>query len=287
MPSADTIRSAFAHCEAMARDHYENFPVASLLLPRRQRPFVAAIYAFARTADDFADEGERTNQERLDLLDDWGRKLDRAARGDAELPIFVAVAETLSQTGLPADLLADLLTAFRMDVTIKRYESFDDLLGYCRYSANPVGRLVLLLFGQAQTDKCELSDRICTGLQLANFWQDLGVDWNKGRLYVPLEDLRQFGYTEREMAEKVVNDRFRELMKFQVDRAREFLVSGARLPGLTGGRLRWELALTIRGGVGILRRIEALDFDVLSRRPAFQALDKARLLVEAIIQRPV
>jgi len=287
MPTTDQIRAAFAYCETMARNHYENFPVASLLLPKQQRPFVAAIYAFARTADDFADEGELPPQERLALLDDWGYKLEAALHGKPEGPVFIALAETLTRTRLPVEPLRDLLTAFRMDVTTKRFQTFDDLLFYCRHSANPVGRIVLHLFNQADTENVALSDRICTGLQLANFWQDFYVDWGRGRLYVPLEDLRRFGYNEGDIAEKALNDRFRALMKFEVDRARDFLVAGLPLPQRVGGRLKWELDLTIRGGTGILDRIAAADFDVMYQRPAFRAIDKARMIFAAIAQRPV
>jgi squalene synthase HpnC len=287
MPSQDHIKAAFDYCEAMARNHYENFPVASILLPKRQRPFVAAIYAFARTADDFADEGNMSAQDRLDLLDDWARRLEAASRGDARDPVFVALAETMRRTNLPMKPLSDLLTAFRIDVTTRRFATFEELLHYCSYSANPVGRIVLHLFGQATAEAVDLSDNICTGLQLANFWQDLSVDWRKGRLYVPLEDLPQFGYTERDIAEGVVNDQFRALMRFEVNRAKNHLLSGQSLPKLVGGRLGWELGLTLRGGMGILQRVEAVNYDVIHHRPAFRAADKARLVIDAIFKRPL
>jgi squalene synthase HpnC len=276
-------QAAFAHCERMAREHYENFPVASLMLPRAKRKFVAAIYAFARTADDYADEGSLTAPERLALLDAWEKNLLAAAGGQAHDPIFVALAETMSHTGLPVEPLRDLLTAFRMDVSTKRYASFDDLLCYCSHSANPVGRIVLHLLGETTAETVALSDNICTGLQLANFWQDLSVDWYKGRLYVPLEDLCRFGYNEQQLDEGVVDDSFRTLMKFQVDRTKQLLVSGMPLPALVGFRLRWELKATIRGGLGIVRRIEEMNYDVLHARPALRAVDKARILIEAIL----
>jgi squalene synthase HpnC len=287
MDAHDSIRSAFAYCEAMARAHYENFPVASLLLPKRQRPFVAAVYAFARTADDYADEGNRPAQERLDLLEDWGRRLEAASRGEAQDPVFVALAETMLRTNLPLAPLSDLLTAFRMDVMTNRFATFNDLLHYCRHSANPVGRIVLHLFGRTTPGTILLSDQICTGLQLTNFWQDFSVDWQKGRLYIPLEDLRQFGYTEKEIAEKVINDRFRALMRFEVDRAKSHLLAGMSLPGLVGGRLGLELALTLRGGMGILHQVETDGYDVLRHRPAFRAMDKVRLVIDAILRRPL
>ena len=283
--SPDTVRAAFAYCEQMARTHYENFPVASLLLPKRQRPYVAAIYAFARTADDFADEGTLSPEERLGQLDDWERRLDASYRGDAEDPVFIALAETAARTGIPRSPLSALLNAFRMDVTTNRFPTFQDLLNYCQYSANPVGQLVLHLFNQARPETIALSDSICTGLQLANFWQDVSVDWNKGRLYLPLEDLRHFGYTEGQIAEGFVDDRFRALMKYQLQRTRGFLLAGLPLPGMVGFRLRCELALTIRGGLGMLQRIEAAGYDVLHHRPAFRTADKARIVLEAIFGR--
>ncbi len=281
----DTIRAAFAYCEQMARAHYENFPVASLLLPGQQRPYVAAIYAFARTADDFADEGNISSEERLRRLDDWESRLDASYRGEADTQVFIALAETAARTGLPKAPLADLLKAFRMDVTTSRYVTFNDLLHYCRHSANPIGVLVLHLFGEATTENVALSDSICTGLQLANFWQDLHVDWLKGRLYVPLEDLRQFGYTEEDLTARVMDDRFRALMEFQVRRTREFLCAGKSLPGRVGGRLRRELALTMGGGLAILRRIEAGGYDVLHHRPTLRIVDKAAVVFNAVFGR--
>ena len=283
--STPLIQAAFAYCDTMAREHYENFPVASLLLPRSKRLYVAAIYAFARTADDFADEGDAAPEERLERLDGWGRKLAGAAAGQADDHVFIALAETMARTGLPASLLEDLLQAFRMDVTVRRYATYADLLQYCRYSANPVGRIVLHLFDEAKPQNLEYSDRICTGLQLANFWQDVRVDWMKGRLYLPLEDLSHFGYTEGQAAMKMYTDQFRSLMMFEVQRARELLIGGMPLPRNVGFRLQCELALTIRGGLGILRRIEAMGYDVLHHRPSLRTLDKGRIVLEALLHR--
>ena len=230
--SSSPAREAFAHCEALARSHYENFPVASLALPRRIRPYVAAVYAFARTADDYADEGERTPEERLALLDAWEVMLHKAYEGDATHPVFVAITATAEETGMPKQLLLDLLHAFRMDVTVKRYRTFEDVLGYCRYSANPVGRLVLHLFGESRAETTTPSDAICTGLQLANFYQDYSVDLSRGRLYVPLDEMARFGYTEVQRQGAAQDGSFRELMAFQVERAREYLRAGASLLGL-------------------------------------------------------
>jgi phytoene synthase len=276
---ADT--DAFAVCEALAREHYENFPVASLLVPRTHRRFVAAVYAFARTADDFADEGTRPAEERLRLLDDWEEKLQACYNGEASHPVFVALRATIRATGLPQEPLRALLRAFRMDVTRTRYATFDELLGYCVNSANPVGRLVLHLFSASTAETLPLSDHICTALQLANFWQDIGLDWARGRMYLPLEDLRRFGYTEDDLAGGVADDRFRALLRFQVERTRRFFAAGAPLIGCTRGRLRMELAATLRGGRAILEGIEKGGYDTLRRRPVLRRRDTLLMLWEA------
>ena len=280
-------RAAFAHCEALARSHYENFPVASLALPGRIRPYVAAIYAFARTADDFADEGERTPDERLALLDAWEAKLHSAYEGDATDPVFIAVMATAEETGMPKQLLLDLLHAFRMDVTVRRYRTFEDVLGYCRYSANPVGRLVLHLFGQSRAETTTPSDAICTGLQLANFYQDYAIDLGRGRCYVPLDEMARFGYTEIQNQGPSQDGRFRELMAFQVERAREFLRGGSSILGLVPGRLKLELSMTVRGGLAILDRIADINYDVRRTRPTLRKRHKARILIEAVLHRPI
>lgn len=284
--SRQEIDQAFAYCKALARSHYENFPVASLVIPRERRPYVAAIYAFARTADDFADEGDVPAHERLRRLDEWGEKLRRCYRGDATEPVFVALGETAARTGLPREPLDALLHAFRLDVTAQRFSGFEDLLFYCRHSANPVGYLLLHLFGEATERTIPLSDSICTGLQLANFWQDLSVDWANGRLYVPLEDLGRFGYTESELGRGVFDERFRRMLAFEVDRAREYLLNGVSLLNLvSSARLRFELSLTVRGGLAILEAVRATGYDVLHRRPSLSVINKAGILLRTLFRR--
>jgi len=280
------IDEAFAYCQNLARSHYENFPVASLAIPRDLRPSVAAIYAFARTADDFADEGDVPAHERLRRLEEWGEKLRNCYQGDATEPVFVALGETAARTGLPREPLDALLHAFRMDVTTRRFERFEDVLHYCRHSANPIGFLLLHLFGEATERAVPLSDSICTGLQLANFWQDLSVDWAKGRLYVPLEDLDRFGYTEDELARGVLDERFRRMLAFEVERARQYLLDGVPLLDLvSSARLRFELSLTVRGGMAILKAVRAIGYDVLHRRPSLSAMDKADILLRTLLRR--
>ena len=280
------IDEAFAYCQNMARSHYENFPVASMVIPRERRPYVAAIYAFARTADDFADEGDLPPQERLRRLEEWGEQLRRCYEGETTGPIFVALGETASRTGLPREPLDALLQAFRMDVTTRRFIRFEDVLYYCRHSANPIGYLVLHLFGEVSGRTVPLSDAICTGLQLTNFWQDLSVDWRKGRLYVPLEDLDRFGYTESELAQGIVDERFRRMLAFEVERAREYLLNGVPLLDLVSSApLRFELSLTIRGGLAILETVRAIGYDVIHRRPSLSTMHKAGILLRTLFRR--
>ena len=284
-PSELDTREAFRHCLEVARRHYENFPVASIFIPRNLRPHVAAIYAFARAADDMADEGDGPPADRLERLDRWESRLDACYRGDPEHPVFVALADTVRRYGIPRKPLADLLEAFRMDVTRTRYERFEDLMEYCRHSANPIGYLVLTIFGKAGERNVELSDLICTALQLTNFWQDMSLDLKKGRLYVPLEDLARFGYTEYDLGHAVTDDRFRRLMEFEVSRTREMFRTGKELLNHVGGPLRFELLLTYRGGMAILDAIEKQGYAVLSERPVLSAWDKISIGLSAMLRR--
>lgn len=276
-----TVDAAYAYCERLARAHYENFPVGSLLVPRPLRKHFYAIYAFARTADDFADEGfaqGRSPQERLEALAEWGEMLKNAFAGRASHPVFIALAETSARFDLPIALFEALLSAFSQDVTTSRYESFDQLLDYCRRSANPVGRLILLLFGHKDGQLNRWSDDICTGLQLANHWQDIAIDLDKDRIYLPAEDLVRFGLSEQDLLQKQAGDALRRLMAFEIDRAREFFRRGKPLCTAVGGRLGLELRAVWLGGWRILDRIEKNDYDVFTRRPVITAADKLRIL---------
>src|SRR5512134_3386813 len=234
----------------MSVGHYENFPVASWLLPRRLRPAVAAIYWFARTADDFADEGELPAADRLARLDAYRADLGRIAAGQApDSPVLARLAPVIAAHALPLQPFRDLLDAFSQDVVKQRYASFDELLHYCRRSANPVGVLMLHLFGAASAANLRQSDAICTGLQLANFWQDVAVDWAKGRLYLPQDELARFGVSEAQIAGSRADDAWRRAMAFQVDRTRSVLQSGAPLARALPGRIGWELRLVVQGGL--------------------------------------
>ena len=275
MAAALTVAEAFAHCEARVRRHYENFPVG-LWVPKDKRPYVHALYAFARAADDFADEPIYEGH-RQEKLDQWEQRLHAAYRGEAEDPIFVALSETVRRLDIPKELLLDLLSAFRQDTVKQRYETWDELLDYCRRSANPVGRLVLIVFGYGDPSLLPASDAFCTALQLANHWQDLAVDLRKGRIYVPRELLDRFSVKEWDLNASVVTEGFRALMAELVARTRELFARGRPLCDRVGRDLRFELRLTWLGGSAILDLIEAAGYDVFRRRPRHGTAGKLRL----------
>jgi phytoene synthase len=276
------LHEAYVHCLKLASAHYENFPVASRFLPPETRPALAAVYAFAREADDMADEGALSPEERLARLNDWQHRLDRALKGNADHPVFTALADTIDRYAIPRQLFDDLLTAFRWDVTRHRYASFEDLLGYCRCSANPVGRIVLRVFRDADPQHASFSDSLCTALQLTNFWQDVRIDLGKGRVYIPLEDFRRFRYTEGDLQGSVVDDRFRALLRFEVERTREMFRDGKPLVREAIRGLRLELALTWNGGISILRMIERSGYDVLGGRPRLRLHNKLSVLIRSL-----
>jgi squalene synthase HpnC len=258
----------------MPVDHYENFPVASILLPARLRPAVEAIYAFARSADDIADEGDATPDERINALAAYESELDRIEnRQPPTRALFASLGKTATEFSLPLQPLRDLLSAFRQDVTTTRYPTFTELMDYCRRSANPVGRLMLHLYGETNAQNLRDSDAICSALQLINFWQDAAIDWNTNRIYLPQEDLHRFGVTIGHLDNAKVDDAWRELMRFEVQRARAMILSGAPLALRLPGRIGWELRLVVQGGLRILERIEAVDYDVFRRRPQLGPVD--------------
>ena len=272
-------RAARRYCRRLARRHYENFTVASSLVARRFRQPLCNIYAYCRWADDLADETAEPSRG-LALLDWWKSQLDACYRAEATHPVFVALNETIRQFDIPREPLADLLVAFRQDQSTTRYETFDQLLGYCRHSANPVGRLVLHLGGRPDPSQVEWSDSICTGLQLANFCQDVARDWDKDRIYLPAEDCRRFGYDEEHFERHEYNEAFRRLLIDQVDRAEEFLRRGWPLVGQVDKDLRLAIALFIRGGLAILDAIRRQDYDVWTTRPVVGKWKKTTLLAD-------
>jgi squalene synthase HpnC len=271
--------------------HYENFPVASVLVPQRYRPAIAAIYHFARGADDIADEGDADDATRLAALAAWRAQVARIAAGEpphAEPAgaVFAALHAHVRAENLPCQLLDDLLDAFMQDVTKKRYADIDDLKDYCRRSANPVGRLLLHLYGVTDANSLTQSDAICTSLQLINFWQDVEVDWRKQRIYLPQTSLEKFGLSEADIAshavEKPAYQRFSATLRFEVERARDLMQEGAPLVHALPGRLGWELRLVVQGGLRILERIEQADYDVFRKRPVLGAWDWLVMLVRAV-----
>jgi phytoene synthase len=284
---------AYAACERLARQHYENFPVASWLLPPRMRPHVAAVYAFARTADDFADEGVRPAAERHRLLDDWLDRLHACAREtgrpDASAPdedlFFAALGETIRTCRLPVSLFEDLVSAFRQDVTKRRYDSWDEVLEYCRRSANPVGRLVLRIAGHESALLDRSSDALCSALQLANFWQDLARDWAKGRLYVPREEYQAAGAIEADLDRGRLTPAWQHALARAAARTHALFNGGRAVCDEISGRLRWELRLTWLGGTRILERLEADGFDAFGHRPALRAVDAPALMWKALTWR--
>ena len=284
---AGPVEEAYAYCQQMAESHYENFPVGSLLIPKARRKYVYSIYAFARTADDFADEGydntNLTEADRLAALNDWQRKLEDACAGRADHPVFIALAATIKDLNLPVQLLRDLLSAFKQDVTKRRYANFNEVLDYCVRSANPVGRLILLLFDYRDEQLHRLSDHICTALQLANFWQDVSVDIGKDRVYLPEDELARFGVSINDLREGRFTKNYAALLKFQVDRTWDIFKQGRPLPEQVSGRLKYELRLTWFGGTRILERIEELSYDTLNQRPVISTFDKLRILARTIL----
>jgi squalene synthase HpnC len=275
----------------MSIDHYENFPVASLLLPRRLRGAVTDIYRFARSADDIADEGSASDAERLAQLAAYRTELHRIGAEPGTVPppglpplsdVFTPLAKTIAQHQLPITPFYDLLSAFEQDITVKRYEDYASLADYCTRSANPVGRLMLHLFNATSPQDIAESDAICTGLQQVNFWQDVRVDWHKHRVYLPQEDLRRHGVTDDDLAACRLTPAWRELMAFQVERTRALLHFGAPLARRLPGRIGLELRLVVQGGLRVLERIEASGYDVFMNRPELGAKDWAIMLWRSI-----
>lgn len=277
---APSLEQARAFCRNLAETHYENFHVVSWFLPKNLRPHFHAIYAYCRISDDLADEvGNKDSA--LALLNIWGEELDACFEGDARHPVFVALAETIRECGIPKEPFADLLTAFRQDQSTTRYATMEDVLGYCRYSANPVGRLVLYACGEADEERFRLSDATCTALQLANFWQDVRQDYARGRIYLPQNDMEFFHVSETVLAEGIATPEFRGLMRCEVEYARSLFEEGLPLIGMVNRDLALDLDLFSRGGLEILHAIERQDYDVLTARPAISKGAKRKLALRA------
>jgi len=277
-----TLEEARKYCERLARSHYENFSVASWFLPARFRQDFFNVYTYCRISDDLGDEvGDPAAS--LQLLDEWETQLDNCYAGAPRHPVFVALAETIKKCEIPKSPFADLLRAFRKDQTVTRYRTFDDLLGYCRYSANPVGRLVLYVCGYRDEQRQMLSDYTCTALKMANFWQDVSVDYVKGRVYLPLEDMAKYGVSEETISSGRNTNEFRELMNFEVARAREWFHKGLPLASMLDRELAIDIELFSRGGLEILNAIEKQDYAVLGRRPSISKRRKLALVARAAL----
>jgi phytoene synthase len=276
------LSDAYRECERLAREHPENFPVASWLLPQHLRKHVAAIYAFARTADDMADEPGRTAEERLGLLDEWNRLL--LAR-DGDHPLFAALAQTRQDFTLPVDLFEDLLSAFRQDVTKSRYDTWEEVFDYCRRSANPVGRLVLRLFGYNDPALDRASDAVCTALQLTNFWQDFAIDWSRGRLYLPTEEWRATRADTADLDSRLMTPQWRAALEKATARTRASFEAGRPVADRVHGRLRYELRATWLGGMRILTRLQTSQFDVFNHRPSLRLPDGLVIALNTVFWR--
>ncbi len=282
--SAPSLSESRVYCARLARTHYENFSVASWFLPRRLRQDFYNVYAYCRISDDLGDEvGDAAAS--LELLDEWQRELDACYQGNPKHPVFVALAETVRLYDIPKHEFSDLLIAFRQDQTVTRFETFNNILAYCKYSANPVGHLVLYLCGYRDPERQQLSDFTCTALQLANFWQDVSTDYTKGRIYLPLEDLRRFNVAEDNIARNQNTPAFRTMMKFEVERARDWFRQGLPLIQKVDHELAIDLDLFSRGGQEILSAIEKQDYAVLGNRPAISKPRKLALVARAAISK--
>jgi squalene synthase HpnC len=279
---APSLAEARQYCRKLATNRYENFSVATWFLPKRLRQHFYNVYAYCRISDDLGDEVGDPGAS-LQLLDAWQQELEACYAGSPKHPVFVALSETVQAFEIPKHEFSDLLTAFRQDQTVTRYKSFDDLLGYCKNSANPVGHLVLYLCGYKDSERQLLSDFTCTALQLANFWQDVSVDYAKGRIYLPLEDLHRFAVSEDDIAHRRNTSAFVEMMKFEVERAREWFRQGLPLIQKVSRELAVDIELFSRGGQEILNAIEAQDFAVLGRRPVISKPRKLALVARAAL----
>ena len=278
------LESAYAHCTAIAGQHYENFPVASWLVPARMRRHIAAVYAFARAADDFADDPSRVPDERLRLLDGWRAQLHRCVRGETPHDhVFLALGHTIQTCSLPLQLFDDLLSAFRQDVTVHRYDTWDDVLDYCKRSANPVGRIVLRIAGVDRPEADRASDALCSALQLTNFWQDFGVDWRNGRLYIPREEFHKAGAVEQDLAAERMTDEWKSALAASVVLTRALFEAGRPVTNFVRGRLQYELRATWLGGMRILDKVQQSGYGTLHSRPKLDAADAAVIAASTLL----
>ncbi len=271
-----SVEESYAFCRRLTHAHYENFPVGSILIPKRLRPHVHAIYAFARMSDDFSDEPYYEGQ-RMERLEEWDHLLQECYQGRAEHPVFIALRQTVKELDLPKQLFSDLLTAFKMDVTKSRYQNWNEVLNYCQYSANPVGRLILHLFDYRDEERFHWSDCICTALQLANFWQDVEIDLRKDRIYIPQDDMNTYRYSEDLLFQHRYDERYIQIMRKQAKRAWDLFDEGYPLLENVHFPLSMELRFTWLGGTGILHRTALCNYNVFQQRPKLTKTDFLKL----------
>ena len=274
---------AFSYCAKIAQNHYENFTVGSYLVPKEKRPHIYAVYAFCRWSDDLGDEiGDP--QKSFELLDLWLKELESCYGGTPSHPVFIALKESIKKFDLPIQPFQDLIKAFKMDQVVSRYKSFEELLYYCQHSANPVGRIFLMLFGYRDPERFDLADATCTALQITNFLQDIAIDLTKGRIYIPLEDMDFFNYAESELISKKVNDSFIKLMKFEIGRTQEIFSKGLQLVKKVSGRVQLDIELFSRGGLQILEMIKKNNYDIFNNRPTISKFSKGILAAGATLR---
>lgn len=277
------ISSAYASALDFAKNHYENFPVVSLLIPKELRKHVAIIYWFARTADDFADERNFNEDERLQYLNDFENSLNDLLEKKFNSPFEEALHETIKQKNLTSQLFNDLLKAFKQDVVKKRYENFEELLFYCKHSANPIGRLILELFNIRSNEAFNYSDKICTALQLTNFYQDIEIDYQKGRIYLPVDEIQKYDVTENMFAKKENNVNLKKLLAHNIERTQKLFDEGKNLLKYISGRLKFEIKWTILGGEAILNKIKKNDFEIFNARPKLTKTDFGALFIKSFL----
>lgn len=280
MQNSSSLKEAYDYCRKITKNHYENFPVASILIPGHLRNHIYAIYAFARHADDLSDE-----KHDMDGLIRWRQMLHQSLTGGAMHPIFLALRDTIDKFNLPVELFDKLITAFQQDLEKNRFQDFDELYDYCGNSANPIGRIILRLNGYSDDALFQYSDYICTALQLTNFWQDVNIDTQKDRIYIPENLLLKYYVTESQIEEAEFNINFRNLMVELVNKTHDLFDKGAPLLGMIKGRLKWELKFTINGGLAILNKIRQYDYNVLAIRPALNKLDWTKIALNLLINR--
>ena len=275
------LSSAYLYCAHLAKTHYENFTVGSWFLPRRLRTHLYAVYAFCRHTDDLGDEAPG---DRLTLLDAWEEELGHCYGGTPTHPIMVALQDTIARFHIPDEPFRKLIEANRMDQRQHRFPTYTELLHYCDHSASPVGRMVLYVLGYQDEQRQQLSDATCTALQLANFWQDVRRDWEMGRVYLPQEDMARFGYTEKDLAQGIADERFRGLMRFEVDRAEALFHQGLPLAGKLRGVARLDVALFSKGGLSVLESVRRQGYDVLGHRPTVSTSRKTWLMLSTAVR---